>query len=318
MSALGVVIPAHNAAATIERTLTCLVAQRSPPPFEVIVVDDGSDDATPVLVEAFSDRLEVRLFTQSRQGPGAARNLGVGATDAPLIAFLDADTFPAEGWAAAIVAALAGADLVQGAVVADRAARPGPFDRTLRVDHPTALYQTANLAVRREAFEAVGGFSAWIDPGGGGRGHFGEDVDFAWRAIRAGARAEFAAAAAVEHAVFARGAIAMIAERRRCAHFPELIARVPELRARWLVGRFFLTARSRAFDAALFGVVAAISRRRVGPLLLTIPYLRISAGEARRWGPRRGPRVAVAGLFADSVALGSLLRGSIAARRAVL
>ena len=82
-----VVIPARNAAAFIDRTLASVQAQAAPA-LEVVVVDDGSTDATAVICQ--SRGVRVVHLSESR-GPSAARNCGVAATTAPLIAFLDAD-----------------------------------------------------------------------------------------------------------------------------------------------------------------------------------------------------------------------------------
>jgi len=84
---VSVVIPAFNAAAFLEETLATVEAQTARPA-EVIVVDDGSTDATGVLAR----RLGARVITLERNsGPGAARNAGVRAATQPWIAFLDAD-----------------------------------------------------------------------------------------------------------------------------------------------------------------------------------------------------------------------------------
>ena len=66
---------------------------------------------------------------------------------------------------------------------------PGPFDRTLWIDDETGFYETANLFVRREVLERVGGFEPLI------RSEvervIGEDVWLGWRARRAGASTAF-------------------------------------------------------------------------------------------------------------------------------
>src|SRR2546421_156146 len=82
------------------------------------------------------------------------------------------------------------AALVQGRVEPDSDHPPGAFDHTITVRSETLLYETANLFVRREWFDRVAGFKAFIDPADG---HFGEDVVFAWSARRLGARSAFAA-----------------------------------------------------------------------------------------------------------------------------
>ena len=86
-----VVVPAYNAQRTIAQTLASVAAQTYAP-FEVIVVDDGSTDATPSIVEAAAQSgLDVRLIRGTNAGPSTARNRGIAAARGDLIAPLDAD-----------------------------------------------------------------------------------------------------------------------------------------------------------------------------------------------------------------------------------
>lgn len=86
---LSVVIPAFNAAGYIEECLGSVIAQRDCPPFEVIVVDDGSVDETAQIVRMRFP--SVRLFRKSNGGPGSARNLGVAHAKGEIIIFIDSD-----------------------------------------------------------------------------------------------------------------------------------------------------------------------------------------------------------------------------------
>jgi glycosyltransferase involved in cell wall biosynthesis len=310
---ISVVVPARNAAGTIGKTLAALADQDLGAGYEVIVVDNGSEDETARIAERA--RGPVTVIRNDRERPGAARNRGVRAAAADAIAFTDADCVPERGWLSAGLAALREADLVQGAVVADPATPPRPFDRTVEVGGPTGLFETANLFVLREAFERAGGFDDWsaalIDE------PFGEDAVFGWRARRAGARFAFAAGARVAHAVFPRGPAGYVAERRRFAHFPALVALVPELRHEFLFARFFLTRRSARFDLGLAGLVAAVARRSPAPLAAALPY---AAWLQRRAGPHghNAALVAAAELAADAVGLAALVAGSIRHRTLVL
>jgi glycosyltransferase involved in cell wall biosynthesis len=85
---VSVVVPAHNAASTLAAAVRSALDQTRPPD-EVVVVDDGSTDATPTVVGELGD--EVRLVTQRQSGPSAARNAGVTASSGDWLAFLDAD-----------------------------------------------------------------------------------------------------------------------------------------------------------------------------------------------------------------------------------
>ncbi len=83
-------IPAYNAAPTIEATLRSVLAQ-SEPDFELIVVDDGSGDQTPELVRGFAHDPRVRLIEQENRGTAGARNTGVAAARGRYVSFLDND-----------------------------------------------------------------------------------------------------------------------------------------------------------------------------------------------------------------------------------
>lgn len=84
-----VVVPAFNAAGTLARALDSVAAQQ-PAPAEVIVVDDGSTDATAEVAAAH--RLAPRIVRLPRNGgESAAMNAGIEAASGSLIAFLDAD-----------------------------------------------------------------------------------------------------------------------------------------------------------------------------------------------------------------------------------
>lgn len=308
---VSVIVAAHDAEATIERTLEALAAQRFDRPYEVIVVDDGSRDRTAALAESAPG---VTVLRRERQGPAAARNAGVSRARAATLAFTDADCFPRLDWLQKGIAALEGHDVVQGAVHADPGARRGPYDRTLWVTEDRGLYQTANLLMRRETFERCGGFDEWVGPDTDRRGHFGEDVDLVWRARRRGARVVFATDAVVEHAVFPRSAAAYVGERRRLRHFPALARRVPELRGRLFFAGLFHTRRSAAFDLALAGLLLAVVLRGLRPLLAGVPYLAVLAAALRG----RRPRAAVVELLADAVGCASLVEGSLRSRRPLL
>jgi glycosyltransferase involved in cell wall biosynthesis len=99
MTRVSVVIPFFNGAATIGRTLASVLAQRfdrgpgtgslDPNPVEIIVVNDGSTDATAEILRTFGAR--IRVIDQPNRGPAAARNAGAAVAHGDYLAFLDAD-----------------------------------------------------------------------------------------------------------------------------------------------------------------------------------------------------------------------------------
>jgi glycosyltransferase involved in cell wall biosynthesis len=316
MPAVSVIVPARDAQGTLARTLDALARQNLAASFEVIVVDDGSADATAEIARDADAR--VRLVGQPALGPAAARNEGARAARGELLAFCDADVFPTAGWLQAGVGALAHSDLVQGEVLPDPDATVGPFDRTIWVTFAPGLWEAANLFVRRGLFERLGGFEQWLDPRSGKA--LAEDVWFGYRALRAGASWAFCPDALAHHAVFPRSAAAYVAERLRLRFFPAMACRAPELRRTFLYRRAFLNRRSARFDLAVAAAAIGLASRSPAPLAGTLPYLRAVLTHARRTPPR-GPSpgaVAAADIAADLVGAGAMLYGSARYRSLVL
>jgi len=87
---ISVILPAYNRADCIGRAIDSVLAQRLAD-FELIVVDDGSSDGTLDIVRAYDDP-RLRILALGRNcGGNAARNAGIRAASAPLVAFLDSD-----------------------------------------------------------------------------------------------------------------------------------------------------------------------------------------------------------------------------------
>jgi glycosyltransferase involved in cell wall biosynthesis len=309
---LSVIVPARDAAGTLPALLAALEAQVDAGPFEVVVADDGSRDATPDLARAAGAR--VAHAARPGSGPGAARNTGLALARGSLLAFTDADCIPTPDWLRRGRAALAHADLVQGAVLPPPGLPIGPFDRHIHVTAPRGLFESANLLARRELVDRLGGFEPGVALRTGKE--MGEDAWLGWRAVRSGARTAFCADALVHHEVFPRSAAGLLAERTRVRFFPELARRIPELRETMFWGRLFLSRRSAAFDLALVGLGVALRGRPAGACA-TVPYLAIAVSSTRHHGRRR-PWTTLVYIAADAVGAAALVVGSVRARTPVL
>jgi glycosyltransferase involved in cell wall biosynthesis len=125
---VAVVIPAFDAEPFLPAALQSL-ARQTLPPREVVVVDDGSRDATASVAE----RHGATVVRQQRRGPGAARNRGIQASSAPLVAFLDADDWFAPDKLARQVAHMREVDAA--AVCTDAWIVDGEDDRAERRKH---------------------------------------------------------------------------------------------------------------------------------------------------------------------------------------
>src|SRR5205823_6890922 len=97
---VSVVIPTFNRAARLGALIEALRGQRAPNiAFEIVVVDNGSNDGTEALVQnvaAIDQRIE--YIRQPQRGASYARNAGVARARGAIIAFLDDDVVPAKDW----------------------------------------------------------------------------------------------------------------------------------------------------------------------------------------------------------------------------
>ena len=210
MRRLGIVVPTHNRAASLRRTLASVVAQAyagSSP--EIVVVNNNSTDATAAVCAEFAPA--VRVIDEPRQGLSYARNTGIASFDDfaedDVIAFIDDDVQPRPDWAAALAAAFASdpaIDCVGGRVLAsDPGALPawltrehwgplalqdhGPARRIFSESSPTGLIG-ANFAFRKRVFNRIGRFSPEVQRVNDGVGST-EDHEFLRRLYATGATA---------------------------------------------------------------------------------------------------------------------------------
>lgn len=186
---LSVVIPVRNRPLDVCRAISSVLTAEVDDlgAVEVVVVDDGSDDATPDAVRGFGDP-RVRLVQQAPQGVAVARNRGVDEAHALFVAFLDSDDLALPGWTAAMLgAAQRGLDLFSCASVNHR------DGSAATVEAPASLgglfgglrgrYLAGCFGVSRSAFLRAGGYlpgllhgentGLWI---GLGRAHLAQEL----------------------------------------------------------------------------------------------------------------------------------------------
>lgn len=197
---VSIVMPAYNAEATIRGAITALLAQQSPWPREIIIVDDGSTDRTAELVSSFRG---VRVLHQPNGGPALARNAGAAAARGDVLAFIDSDCEAAPNWLDHIVSPLEDPDVtaVKGAYRTRQRALPARFVQLEYEDKYDRLSRRGSIdfvdaysaAFRRGAFEAAGGYSSAFPTA------CAEDVDLSFRMEHAGARMVFQPQAVVYH-----------------------------------------------------------------------------------------------------------------------
>jgi len=314
----SVVVATHDRAERLSALLASLRTQTvAPSRFEVIVVDDGSTDATSALLEREDTRagLDLRAIRRPRAGgPAAARNDGWRSARAPLVAFTDDDCVADPGWLAALVAA---ARSHPGAVVQGRTEpnpaeldRWGPFSRSLAARRLGPWYQTCNIVYPRELLERLDGFdaSAYSGPGG-------EDTDLAWRAIEYGRETVYADDARVLHAVSRLGPLGKLRVAWRWTESMRVFARHPALRRTELKRRIFWKGSHYLLLRAL---VAALLPRRLWLVRrwLGLPYLwhLVDRGRQEGGGLLASPYFALH----DLVELVAVVRGAVRYRVLVL
>jgi mycofactocin glycosyltransferase len=195
-----VVVPVHDRVDGLRRLLAALPVGLG----GVIVVDDGSADAT--AVRAVAESAGARLLRHERaQGPAAARNAGLAAVATPLVAFLDSDVVPEQGWLAPLLerfadpaVALAAPRIValapiRGWLATYEAVRSsldlGPDPAPVVPRSRVAYVPSAAMLVRRDA--VGGGFDEDM--------RVAEDVDLVLRLHRAGWRLRYEPASRVAH-----------------------------------------------------------------------------------------------------------------------
>lgn len=196
---VSVVICAYNAADTLDDCLSSLERLRYPS-YEVILVNDGSKDATEAIAQRHPT---VRLITTANNGLSTARNIGLAAATGTIVAYTDADVRADRDWLAYLVQPFLHSDVVavggpnvvpeDDPWVAQCVARaPGGPTHVLFDDRIAEHVPGCNMAMRRDALTAIGGFNPIYL-------RAGDDVDVCWRLQAEGGAIGFAPSALVWH-----------------------------------------------------------------------------------------------------------------------
>ncbi len=199
LPSVSVVVCSYNGSRTLEECLESLM-RLTYADYEVILVDDGSTDATAEIAERFP---LVRLIRQENRGLSAARNVGARAAKGAIIAYTDDDCVADPDWLTYLVRAMLDQDVVaiggpnitpatDGWVARCVAASPGNPSHVMLDDRHAEHVPGCNMAVRRDVLLDMGGFDTQFRQAG-------DDVDVCWRLLDQGYSIGFAPAAVVWH-----------------------------------------------------------------------------------------------------------------------
>lgn len=216
---VSVVIPVYNDASGLQRCLEGLLDQTYPTDkFEILVVDNGSEDHPEAVVSRFEP---ARLIVEPTRGSYAARNRGIREASGELVAFTDADCIPTDTWLERGISHLIEDERI-GLVGGRIDVQPADADRPTGVELADMLVSfqqqrfveefhfaaTASAFTRREVFEEVGLFDEALMSGG--------DREWGGRVADAGFVLEYAADAVVMHA--ARSSLRQLCTRLKRLH----------------------------------------------------------------------------------------------------
>lgn len=195
---ISVVVCSYNGSATIRDTMEGLQALDYPD-YEVIVVNDGSKDATPDIASEY----DVRLISTENRGLSNARNTGMETATGEIVAYIDDDAYPDPHWLTYLAltfrrtehVGVGGPNLApagDGEIADCVANAPGGPLQVLIDDETAEHIPGCNMAFRRDRLMEIGGFDARYRAAG-------DDVDVCWRLQERGGTLGFAHAAVVWH-----------------------------------------------------------------------------------------------------------------------
>ncbi|MHB8305683.1 MAG: glycosyltransferase family 2 protein [Vulcanimicrobiaceae bacterium] len=184
---ISVVIATKDRAEYLGRALESLGKQIGAPSFEVVVVDNGSSDATAQVVERARSVLpfDITYLFEKEPNRGAARNRGIARASGYLLLFVDDDVYAPPGLLAAHEAAHRRNDLVVVGPILNVSSYEERRRPTL-ANYSRAFFCTCNVSVPHAAVDAVGGFDERFDLYGW------EDTELGVRLRENGMRGHFA------------------------------------------------------------------------------------------------------------------------------
>jgi GT2 family glycosyltransferase len=267
-----VVVPHYNDLPALGRCLDALQTQTlSADAFEIVVADNASPQGEAAVAAVIAGR--ARLLTVPERGAGPARNAGVGAAQAPIIAFTDSDCVPEPGWLNAGLSALERYDIVGGQMeVLVDPSRPKTgaeaFEqvfafRNERYIRDKGFSVSANLFCSRKVFTIVGGFGVGLS----------EDVDWCHRATSLGYMIGFAEAAVVGHPARVDWPELLI-KWRRINYEGYHLALKEGRRLRWMLSTYLLPASVLAHLPRVMASRSLGGRRERMSAIMTLTRLR--------------------------------------------
>ena len=213
---------------------------------EVVVVDSASRDAR---TQAIAEQAGLTVVRCERPGASRARNAGVAATTAPVIAFTDDDCRPHPGWESVFASVFVDESVgfATGRVLpgdgSGRAMSPMLEEEPARytaTDPIDDMGHGACMAFRRTAIEAVSGFDEVL--GAGAPLRASEEKDLFWRVLRAGWEGRYVPAAVVDHAAWRGHGESLRNGFRYGVGIGALVAKIARLEGRRTAGPVFRRA----------------------------------------------------------------------------
>ncbi len=193
MPNLSLIVPVYNRPDEVDELLQSILEQEVMP-YEIIIIEDGSEIDCEQVVKRHASRLPIAYYTKSNGGPGATRNFGATRATGDYLIILDSDVLLPPHYVQTLIQSLetdsidafGGPDAAHPEFTPTQKAisyamtsffttggiRGGKADAMDKF-HPRSF----NMGIRRSVYEALGGFREM---------RFGEDIDFSYRILEAG------------------------------------------------------------------------------------------------------------------------------------